>query len=254
MPSPDSIPPGWFFLAAALQLLSLLALVRLRQLAGPNWLRWDRVPCPPWQLSDISGLGFLTAAAVFLFYPLTPAVSALGAVWLAQCRGFEITPIWRLEKTQIKIFESLFLYLACLLPISLLTAGSILLSNFFGVEDSMQGPVRDILESPEIGRVMFNLAAAVLIAPIWEEIVFRGVLYPFCKARMGRWPALVFTGVLFGSIHGHLPSLLPLILLGIILGLAYERSGSLWSPILLHAFFNLGTSINLLLLRLYDQP
>lgn len=254
MPAPDSIPPVWFALAACLQLLSLITLVRLRSVSGVEWLRWNQVPCPPWQLSDVFGLGFLTAATLYLFYPATPAVAILGSVWLGQCRGFDLTPIWRLETAHFQILDSLWLYLACLFPISLLTAGSLMLSNLLGLDDLVQDPVREILNSPDLGRVIFNLAAAVIIAPLWEEVVFRGVLYPFVKKRLGRWPALVSTGFLFGTIHGHLPSLLPLAFLGVILGLSYERSGSLWTPILLHAWFNLGTSINLLFLRLYDLP
>ncbi len=254
MPHPDTIPPGWFVLAAALPFLSVLALLRLRQSSGPLWLRWDNVPWAPWRLADVLGIGCLAATTVFLFYPATPAVTILGTLWLAQGRGFKVTPLWQLDRANLCILDSLFLYLACLLPIGLLAAGSTLLSNHFGLEDLVQGPVREILESTDTDRIFFYLVAAVIIAPLWEEVVFRGVLYPFCKAHLGRWPALITTGLLFGAIHGHLPSFLPLALLGVVLGLAYERTGSLWSPILLHTFFNLGTSINLLLLRLYETP
>lgn len=249
---PDAIPPAWAILLATVPLLSLLALLHLRRVSGSIWLQWDRVPCPPWRLADILGISFLAAASVYLAYPASPAVVILGALWLAQARGFDLWQAWRLGRDQIHLRDCLLLYLACLLPIGLVAALSSLASSLLGLEDLIQGPVREILESEDSAKVAFYLTAAILIAPIWEEVVFRGILYPYCKARFGRWPGLAATSLLFGAIHFHLPSLLPLALLGLVLGLAYERTGSLWSPILLHALFNLGTAINLLVFRLHE--
>jgi membrane protease YdiL (CAAX protease family) len=79
---------------------------------------------------------------------------------------------------------------------------------------------------------------AILIAPVAEETLFRGILYPTVK-QMG-YPRLAMWGVavLFGLIHFNLVALVPLTLFGIVLALLYERTGNLLSSILAHSLFN----------------
>lgn len=81
-------------------------------------------------------------------------------------------------------------------------------------------------------------AVAVVLAPLTEEVIFRGCLYGVARKFAGRWPAIIFTAVVFALIHGHLPSLPGLMILAVTLALVYERTGSLWAPIGLHALFN----------------
>jgi hypothetical protein len=88
---------------------------------------------------------------------------------------------------------------------------------------------------------------AILIAPVAEETLFRGILYPTIK-QMG-YPRLALWGVsvLFGLIHLNLVALVPLTLFGIVLTLLYERTGNLLSSILAHSLFNLFGFIVLLI-------
>lgn len=88
---------------------------------------------------------------------------------------------------------------------------------------------------------------AVGVAPFFEEIVFRGILYPWAVQRAGFWPATVVVSLIFAGIHMHLPSLLPLFLLSCMFCVAYARTKSLWVSIGMHACFN-GVTIALLLL------
>jgi membrane protease YdiL (CAAX protease family) len=79
---------------------------------------------------------------------------------------------------------------------------------------------------------------AVVVAPVAEEGFFRGIAYPALKQQWGAVPALLLSSAAFGLIHGHLPSFPPLFVLGLGLALAYEWTGSLLSPIAMHAAFN----------------
>ena len=79
---------------------------------------------------------------------------------------------------------------------------------------------------------------AVVLAPIVEEIIFRGCLYRFLKSQTTRLPAQLLSGALFALIHLNLFSFLPLLLVGVLLARVYERSGNLLVPIWFHAFFN----------------
>jgi len=80
--------------------------------------------------------------------------------------------------------------------------------------------------------------AAVCIAPITEEILFRGYFYPVFKRLFGALPAALGTSVLFAAIHNNAIGFPGLALLALALTLAYERTGSILVPILMHASFN----------------
>lgn len=82
-------------------------------------------------------------------------------------------------------------------------------------------------------------ALAVVLAPIIEEIFFRGVLYCGLRSRMGMWGAAVFSGLLFASIHPTLPTgFLPIMALGIVLAVLREKTGSLYPCMVSHALNN----------------
>ncbi len=86
---------------------------------------------------------------------------------------------------------------------------------------------------------------AVIIAPVAEEFIFRGILYPFIK-QLG-WPKLAWLGVsfLFALIHVNAPTFLPLFVLALALTWLYERTDRLIAPIVAHGLFN---GANLILL------
>ena len=96
--------------------------------------------------------------------------------------------------------------------------------------------------------------SAVIVAPIAEELIFRGFLYPVVKRFTDRWFAAVFTGVFFGVIHFNLYSFPIIAIMGIILAVIYEKTGSLWSVIGCHAAFN-GLQVGLMILmKFVDLP
>jgi len=79
---------------------------------------------------------------------------------------------------------------------------------------------------------------AVVVAPVFEELVFRGFLYGVMKRYMGGLIAAVLTGLLFSLVHVHAPAALAFVVLSLGLTLAYERTGSIWVPIVMHMIFN----------------
>lgn len=85
--------------------------------------------------------------------------------------------------------------------------------------------------------------AAVVIAPLAEELFFRGVLLQLLARASGRaWFGVFASGVLFGLIHLSVPAtVLPLIVLGLILGYVRVRTASLTACVVLHALFNART-------------
>jgi uncharacterized protein len=76
------------------------------------------------------------------------------------------------------------------------------------------------------------------LAPAGEEVLFRGILYPWIKRAWSRRVALVGSSVIFGAIHFNLVSFVPLTVLAVLLALVYELTGNLLAPITAHAVFN----------------
>jgi membrane protease YdiL (CAAX protease family) len=78
----------------------------------------------------------------------------------------------------------------------------------------------------------------ILLVPPAEELLFRGVLYPWGK-RVG-FPRLALwgTSILFGAVHMNLLSFVPLTLLAVCLALLYEWTDNLLAPITAHSLFN----------------
>ena len=79
---------------------------------------------------------------------------------------------------------------------------------------------------------------ALVVAPVFEEFFFRGFAYPALKEHLGSVRALVIVSAAFAASHLHGPSFVPLFVLALGLGLAYELTGTLLTPITMHAVFN----------------
>lgn len=117
-----------------------------------------------------------------------------------------------------------------------------------------QGPVQLLRESNDVALLAALAVSAVLIAPVTEEVIFRGYLYPVVKRYSDRWFATGFTGLVFGVIHMNLFGFPLLAMIGIVLVLLYEKTGSLWVSMACHTAFN-ATSVGLILLsRMIELP
>ncbi len=79
---------------------------------------------------------------------------------------------------------------------------------------------------------------SVLVAPVTEEALVRGVIYSRLRAAFPRPWAAVCSAVVFGALHGELLWAVLAGLFGLLLVWARERSGSLWPCVLLHMGYN----------------
>ena len=80
---------------------------------------------------------------------------------------------------------------------------------------------------------------AIVVAPLLEEFLFRGILYRFMKRPFGMGPSIVISSILFAIVHKNTLSFFPLLFLGVFLAVSYERTGDLRTSIFMHGFFNL---------------
>jgi membrane protease YdiL (CAAX protease family) len=90
---------------------------------------------------------------------------------------------------------------------------------------------------------MLFMAMAVLVAPLVEETVFRGYLYPLFAKSFGVASSVIITGVLFGLMHGAQLGwtwglVFVLIAVGVIFTFVRARTGSVFASFLLHLGYN----------------
>ena len=90
----------------------------------------------------------------------------------------------------------------------------------------------------QLSSPWFLLIGGAIIAPIVEEIFFRGFVFAGLRPRYGWQWAAVISSALFALIHLTPTAILPIFLLGYIFAYLYHRSNSVWPAILMHSATN----------------
>lgn len=81
---------------------------------------------------------------------------------------------------------------------------------------------------------------AVIVAPLVEELITRGVIYGTLRHNYGMRPAIIGSTLFFALMHGVNPvTFIQMLIPGVALAVLYERQGSLAAPVITHAVFNL---------------
>lgn len=107
-----------------------------------------------------------------------------------------------------------------------------------GQEAHVQDAIRIYAELPTDWQRAYFIFLAVVLAPVSEEILFRGILLPALGRIWGFGAGVALSSLLFALMHMHGPSLVPLLVLSVGLSLAYTYSRSLLVPISMHMIFN----------------
>jgi len=181
-------------------------------------------------------LGLIGANAIYLLAVLLPLMylaslqgqaDALGRIeWFR--KGF-----WRQLGASLMGYAAYVPFLAALLMITLLIAPAL--------PAEQTNPVGErATQAQDALSWLVLFAQAVVLAPIIEEFVFRGVLFQVFWQRTGRvWLSAFVSGYLFAVIHPQfLGGILPLTVLGAILALVYAHTRSLLPCIVIHAINN----------------
>lgn len=137
-----------------------------------------------------------------------------------------------------KKFDSLTMGLGCgLIVISypLIIAHNFLLT-FLGVDTQGEAVMKMF---SELKSPVWLILTGVIVAPLVEEIFFRGFLFQGFRQRYGWIAALLLSSGIFAASHLDPVSFIPTFILGAALGYVYHRSNSLWPSVILH-FLNNG--------------
>ncbi len=159
------------------------------------------------------------------------------------CTGLFTLPLMLLLTRRIPVRkpEESQMDFECFLALVCVSYACMIVGNLVGIGINM-------LISPNSVNLIGNLASAtgtsvemvvafVVLAPVFEELVFRKVLVdrvlPF-----GEWPAILFSGLTFGIFHGNLTQFFYAAMLGMVLAYVYIRWGNILYNIGIHACLN----------------
>ncbi|MDA0835839.1 MAG: type II CAAX endopeptidase family protein [Planctomycetota bacterium] len=107
----------------------------------------------------------------------------------------------------------------------------------FRNEENQHEFLQLLRDDPTSATLIWLILAAVVLAPLSEELMFRVILQGWLRARWPRHVAIVFTALLFAAVHGW-PDAIPLIPLALILGYVNDRYRNYTTIVLAHALFN----------------
>jgi membrane protease YdiL (CAAX protease family) len=119
-----------------------------------------------------------------------------------------------------------------------LQTASLRLLEALGIESSLQLALQALKSSGSAGELAALAVVTIILAPVAEETLFRGILYPTIKQYGFPRAALWGTSALFALIHFNFAIFIPLLLLALVLVWLYEKTDNLLAPIAAHVAFN----------------
>ena len=122
-----------------------------------------------------------------------------------------------------------------------------LMNEIIGDQGGSNPLLELVLGSDEIIPLFLLLITTVVLAPVFEELVFRGILLPVLVSKVGKASGVLLSALIFALAHLSVGELPPLFVLGIGLGLMRLSSGRLFPCALMHSLWNGVTFISLLL-------
>ena len=137
----------------------------------------------------------------------------------------------------LKRFVVLGLVVGILLFVSIGLLGNIL-THLFGTPapQSFTVAVKGVSYPWEF--VLLTLLGGI-VAPLKEELLFRGLIYPPLRKALGRGKGMLLTGLFFAILHFDIVRFLPLLIGGVVLAWLYERSASIWPAVVAHGTWNI---------------
>lgn len=192
-------------------------------------------------------IGHLLLSALFL--QVFPSIIAAGMFGFFKNGGAKLKAVYRVPKRCAKAvgnFTAVYglgqlVNIVTIVISFLVTAGSDL-NDSFNTMSSIQ--------PPNMASAWYLLFTLAVIAPVFEEFIFRGVLMDALKPY-GNGLSIFVTGILFGLYHGNFSQCFYAAAIGIALGYIANVTNSVFATTIIHAIFN---SISGILLLLMTTP
>jgi membrane protease YdiL (CAAX protease family) len=118
-----------------------------------------------------------------------------------------------------------------------LAAASGIVMQRLGIEQPQLEALRPFRGLPT-PQLLLIVAAGAIVAPIVEELFFRGYVFNAYLSQKGQHTAYVGSALIFAVVHGEVALLIPIFLMGLVLAFLYRRSGTLLAPMVAHMINN----------------
>jgi membrane protease YdiL (CAAX protease family) len=192
----------------------------------------------------------LTALQGPLAVAQTLALQGAALVWVSQVWGGSRTR-WRkrfgLDRHWIRdTLHGLWGYAAAAPLVIAAALGWRYLLMRWGVDVAPQDLINLIAGDPTGWLARYLLFVAIVLAPLSEELVFRGLALPLFSHQAGMAVGVTASALLFALLHMNVHAFVPIFVFGLALGMAYVVTGQLRVPIVMHMAFN-GVNLALLL-------
>ena len=126
---------------------------------------------------------------------------------------------------------------------------SLIMNNLIENQNGSNPLLEIVLNNNNFLSFILLFLTTTLLAPLFEEIIFRGILLPTLSRDFGIILGILSSAFIFALAHLSLGEMPPLFVLGIGLGITRIASGSLLSSVIMHSLWNGLTFLNLFLLR-----
>lgn len=164
---------------------------------------------------------------------------------------FTLILIYKIKKRDYKIelkfvkTNNINILLAIILGVScwLFNSGVLSLVEEAGIFSSQFEYMSEILTPLSQGSLIVSIITVGIVAPIAEEILFRGVIYNTLNRKISVKWTIIIQAIFFGIFHGNLIQGLYATLLGLIFGYVTYKTKSLWPAITMHIVNNLVATI-----------
>ncbi len=155
-------------------------------------------------------------------------------VHAARLGGDPAAPFWRASTAALRAWSLLLPAMALLSVCNVLLVG----------DAHRIHPLAELALNHSDPVTLFSLGlAAVVMAPIGEELLFRGFLFRYFRQRFGFGVSLAVSSALFALLHFSPEQALPYMGLGAAFALTYAWVGNLWAPIIVHGLWNLAAYV-----------
>ncbi len=176
--------------------------------------------------------GILVTCFIVFSNPITIAIIAL-AVRLARARQTEYLALAWPQRRYVMEGIALLVVLIAICDALLYLSGHPLVTQF---------QLQSYTTAAAEGWLLPMVAAAIIVAPAGEEVLFRGFLFRgWARTQRAVWPAILVISVLWAGLHIQYDwtGVLQIFVIGMFLGWMRWRSGSMLLAFVLHALFNL---------------
>lgn len=189
-------------------------------------------------ISSVNEIPVLRALLLFLIYLLQVA-GLLIPLWYFVIRKYDST----FEDFSFKWIGSVKTLLWVLISYILyigLSIFTIMLFSTLGIDLFGFEPTKSLFDvfGRDTPGFTFAFIVAVVIAPIVEEVFFRGFVLQTLAKKISPFWGVVLTALIFASVHFEFQSIMPLLILSVVLNVLYIKTKSIWPGIVFHVMNN----------------